>query len=269
MKQLHDERGVDIADYARSFEREAADYARIVNHALAAPPPSARGTMKFLARATAKNGELFLYDDIGDSFFGGITPTMVAESLKELEGCTTLDLYINSNGGDVFAGYAIYSQLKRFPAKVTAHVDGIAASIASVICMCADTIVMAKFARMMIHDPAGGSWGSSDDLRKTADLMDAVKADIVTAYADRTKADPKDIAKWMSDETWMDAATSVERGFADKIDEGATMQAKETSPILAKYKNTPADLLGPASRGDVAIAKMEAYLLRNRKPPAA
>lgn len=227
-----------------------------------------KAKMKFFAKAAATRGELYLYDEIGDGFFGGISPTMVAEALTELKGCKTLDVYVNSPGGNVFDGKAIYAQLKRFPANKVVHIDGLAASIASVICMAGDEIRMSKGAEMMIHQPFVVAAGTSEDFRKTADLLDQIEDTLVQTYCDRTKNEVAAVKAWMADETWMNAETAKERGFCDAIEDDAVVVDIAASPILAKYKHTPEGLLKTSRSAPVAISRMEAYLLRRKEKAA-
>jgi ATP-dependent Clp protease protease subunit len=117
----------------------------------------------FFAKAKGKTGDLYIYEDIGSGWFGGIGPNDVKEALDEVGSVDTLNIYINSPGGSVFDGMAIYNQLKRFAARKVVHIDGIAASIASVIAMAGDEIVCAPNAMMMIHDPFGIAAGTAKD----------------------------------------------------------------------------------------------------------
>src|SRR6478609_6695251 len=100
-------------------------------------------------------GEIYIYEDVGDSWFGGVTAKQFAADLKELGPVQTLDVRINSGGGDVFDGLAIYRQLVDHPAKVVSHIDGFAASIASIIAMAGDEIRISEAGFVMIHD----AWG--------------------------------------------------------------------------------------------------------------
>jgi ATP-dependent Clp endopeptidase proteolytic subunit ClpP len=169
--------------------------------------------------AAKKTAEIFLYDVIGQDWFGGITAKQFSEELKAAGDISTIKLRINSPGGDVFDGLAIYNQLVRHPAKVEADVDGEAASIASIILMAANKIRIADNAMVMIHDPWSFAVGSADDMREKAALLDSVKTNLVRTYAARTGQAEDVVSEWMSLETWMDAATAKERGFADVITE--------------------------------------------------
>ena len=157
-------------------------------------------------------------------------------SLAALGPVKRLNLYINSDGGSVFEGIAIYEYIRRHPAFVTAYVDGLAASIASVITLAADEIVMASNAMMMIHDPWINISGSGDELRKSADVIDKVRKQILDIYVRRTGSDPETISALMQDETWLDAAEAIALGFADRI---AEPQQVAASYDLSQFRNPP------------------------------
>jgi ATP-dependent protease ClpP protease subunit len=168
----------------------------------------------FSMRAEASQAEILLYDPI-DPWYG-ISAKQFYEQLKALGEVESIDLRINSPGGMVTEGTAIYSILKRHAARVTAHIDGIAASIASVVAMAADEIVMAQGAYMMIHSPLGMAIGDAEELRDYADVLDKMKSQIVRFYADRTKRPADEIEKLMDAETWFTAEEAVAAGFADR-----------------------------------------------------
>lgn len=228
--------------------------------------------MKFLAKANGKRGELYLYDAIGQDFFGeGLTCKSVQEALAAMTGVTGLDVYINSPGGSVFEGVSIYNQIARFPAPAKVHVDGLAASIASIVAMVGDEIVIAANAMMMIHDPYSIAFGTAAEMRKTADTMDAVRSTLVDTYVSRTGRTSTEISDWMTAETWMNAKECVDRGFAHSIsNETATLQtevAAQTQTILAKYRNTPQALLRPAGGARAALARMDMRINQFRGEP--
>ncbi len=209
--------------------------------------------------AGAKTAEVFIYDEIGGGFFGGgITAKRFADDLKALGHVTTLNVRMNSPGGDVFDGLAIYNTLKRHPANVIVDVDGMALSIASVIAMAGNQINMAKNAMMMIHDPWGIAAGTAEDLRRQADLMDTVKGNLVTTYADRTKNSAGDIEEMMSAETWLTAADAVQQGFADAITTELQMAARFD---LSRFPSSNAPPVG----ADIYRGKIAAMTERARR----
>ena len=217
--------------------------------------------MNILCKQNGKRGELYLYDAIGSSFFeDGTTAKSVATALADLKGVSGLDVFINSPGGSVFEGVAIYNQIKRFVGPKDVHIDGLAASIASVIAMCGDTIHVAENAMMMIHKPWGMAMGNAAELRKTADTMDQVEGTLVSTYVGRTGQTEKAISDWLDAETWMNAQECVDRGFADKItaDKAITASAMTasvaTQHLLAQFRNVPERL----KRAPAASARLAA-----------
>lgn len=223
----------------------------------------------FWAKATAKKAELYIYDAIGADYFGdGITAKSVSDALKEFTPGADLDIYINSPGGSVFDGVAIYNQLARWSGKKTVHIDGIAASIASVIAMVGDEIKIAENGLLMIHSAWGITVGNAVEMRKYAESLEKVDGTILTTYVSRTKGVEADIKAWMEAETWMNAEEAVVRGFATaKTGEKAI---KAEFPILAKFKKTPEslkkDALDPATLR-ARINMRTAHL--NRRPAGA
>lgn len=186
--------------------------------------------------AGPKKGELFIYDDIGAGFFGGIGAKQVVEQVNALGKIDTLNVRVNSPGGDVFEGLSIYNFLNKHPAKIIVDIDGLAASIASIISMAGEEIRMAENAMMMIHDPFSMMAGTAEDFRKHADMMDQVKSNMVGIYADRTKTGHAKLAALMSDETWMKASEAMELGFVDSITENLQVAAKFDP---TRFKNAP------------------------------
>lgn len=193
---------------------------------------------KFTGKA---KGEVYIYEQIGEGWFGGITAKSFMEMMKPIASVAELDIYINSPGGNVFDGIAIGNQITRHPAsRKTVHIDGIAASIASVIAMSGSEIKIASNGMFMIHNPYAMCMGGADDMRKAADSLDKVRDQLLGTYVARTKGDSKKISKWMDDETWMTADEAVERGFADsKVEEKAV---KAEFPMLEKFAKLPESL---------------------------
>ncbi|MFT5871118.1 MAG: ATP-dependent Clp protease protease subunit [Clostridium sp.] len=175
-------------------------------------------------------GELTLYGDISESSWYGdtISSKQFAKDLKALGDIKNLVVRINSGGGDVFAGHAIYAMLKDHPANVVVKIDGLAASAASVIAMAGNEIIIPSSSFLMIHNPKARSDGEAKDFLKMANTLNVIKEGIVNAYVSKSGKDKKVIAKMMDDETWMTGAVAVSEGFADKVDTALTNKA----PIL-------------------------------------
>lgn len=129
----------------------------------------------------------------------------------------TMDVHINSPGGFVYDGVAMYEALQAHPAAVAVHIDGLAASAASFLAQAGDSVEIAKAGRMMIHDAQGIGMGSPADMREYADLLDAVSNDISGIYAARAGGKPAAWRTAMSATTWYSASQAVDAGLADRV----------------------------------------------------
>jgi ATP-dependent Clp endopeptidase proteolytic subunit ClpP len=165
-----------------------------------------------------------IYDEIG---FGGVTAKSFLAELKKLSG-QRVHLRINSVGGSVVEGAAIYNALRRHKGGLVVHIDALAASMASVIAMAGDETLIADNALVMIHNPWGMTMGDADELRKEADILDKLKATLVNAYVRKTGMEAEQVAQMMDDETWLDATEAVALGFADAIEDGIEAAASIT-----------------------------------------
>jgi len=197
-----------------------------------------------------KSGELMLYGDISTSTWWGdeVTPKQFKADLDALGDVGSLNIYINSGGGDVFAGQAIHSMLKRHKAVKTVFIDGIAASIASVIAMAGDKIVMPKNAMMMIHNASTIAIGNKETFRKLADDLEKIDGSIVAVYIAKTGLKENEIQEKMDAETWFSAQEAVDQGFADEVEEeklltasldGGFLMLNNQKFDLDRYKNKP------------------------------
>ena len=200
---------------------------------------------------TEEKAELYFYGDIvSDSwssywFDEDKCPQDVSDFLKDLDNSKDIDIYINSGGGSVFAGIAIYSMLKRHNGKKTVHIDGLAASIASVIALAGDEVIIPKYANFMIHNPLCMLWNSynANDLRKIANTLDSCKESILNIYMENVKSNiEKDqISKFMDEESWFTGEKAAEI-FNVKVEEDVEAVAC-TSDFFDKYKNIPKNLI--------------------------
>lgn len=191
------------------------------------------------------SGELQLYGEIADSTWWGdeVTPKDFKADLDSLGNISTLDVYINSPGGDVFAGQAIYSMLKRCKAQINVYVDGLAASAASLVAMAGDKIIMPENAMMMIHNAWTIVQGNANDLRKQAEAMDKVDASIKTAYLSKAPDLTQDkISEMMDAETWLSAQDAVDLGLADEIEDAKDYAASLRGRLFDAYRHVPDDL---------------------------
>ncbi len=164
--------------------------------------------------------EISIYDQIGG---WGITANEFIHQLKELGDVDTINLRIASGGGSIVEGNTIFNALKRHSARVVTHIDSLAASMASVIAMAGDEIRMAENALLMIHNPWTASIGGAEQLRKDADLLDKMEANIRASYA-RSTLSAEELDKAMAAETFYTAEEAKEFGFIDHI-EGANLAA--------------------------------------------
>ncbi|MBD8019382.1 head maturation protease, ClpP-related [Brevibacterium gallinarum] len=163
-----------------------------------------------------KRADVYLYEAIGGWF--GVDARSFVDQLRNLD-VDTINLYVNSPGGDVFDGIAIYNALRRHKAKVHAVVDGIAASAASFIVQAADTVVMNRGATMMIHDAWGFCLGNASDMADTASMLNKASDSIADIYAARTGVDAAQWRDAMREENWYTADEAVTAKLADRVDE--------------------------------------------------
>lgn len=174
---------------------------------------------EFKAANKEKNAALMIYGDISNESWWGdeVTPKQFKQELDGVSG--DIDIYINSGGGDVFAGNTIYNMLKRHEGKKTVHIDGIAASIASIIAMAGDEIIMPENAMMMIHNAWSYVCGDKQKMRRLADEMEKIDGMLAGVYAARGTKTAEEYAVLMDEETWFTAEEALENGLIDRIDE--------------------------------------------------
>lgn len=218
---------------------------------------SPSGYRMLLRNAAA--AEIYLYGPIGQNMWGdGISAKQFADDLKALGNVKTIDMRVNSEGGDVFAGKAMYTLLNDHKANITCYVDGLAASAASFVCMAADDIAISEGAFVMVHNAWTFAMGSAPDLRKTADLLDSVDGTIRDVYASRTGASPKQVKDWMDAETWFNGQEAVDAGFADRAVENMKVAASVSDPN--KFRNLPASLRPNNVKAAGVLARMASRL---------
>ncbi|MBQ0113753.1 MAG: Clp protease ClpP [Bacteroidales bacterium] len=139
------------------------------------------------------------------------------KALKDHKDAATIDIYINSTGGDVFDGVAMYNVLKRHKAYKRVHIDGFACSIASVIAMCGNQIIMPKSSMLMIHNPWTYAMGNAKELRKLADDLDKINETIKNAYRSKINISDEDLTNLMDAESYLSADECLEKGFCTKV----------------------------------------------------
>lgn len=160
---------------------------------------------------------LFLNGTIAEEswFDDDVTPQLFRDELNARSGDITV--WINSPGGDCVAAAQIYNMLMNYKGNVTIKIDGIAASAASVIAMAGTKVIMSPVSMMMIHNPATVALGDSADMQKAIAMLDEVKESIINAYEIKTGLSRAKLSHLMDAETWMDANSAIEMGFADEI----------------------------------------------------
>ncbi|ENJ7585368.1 Clp protease ClpP [Providencia rettgeri] len=191
-------------------------------------------------KATSEtSADIYIYDEIG---MWGISAKRFTEDLISLGNINHINLHIHSPGGEVFEGIAIYNQLKNHNANITVYIDGLAASMASVIAMVGDEVKMPKNAMMMIHKPWGVSWGDANDMRDYADLLDKVENVLIPAYMEKTGKTKEEIEAMLGEETWLTAEECVEHGFANTVIEPVKAMASLSSKRIEEFKSMPKSL---------------------------
>ena len=213
------------------------------------------GNTKVCGSMTIKNqtdssADLFFYGDIvsktwqSEWYEDDMAPGDVKKFLDQLDGTENINIHINSGGGSVFGGIAIYNMLRRNNAHKTVYVDGLAASIASVIMMAGDEIVMPKNATVMIHKPSASYFfttKNADDLRKDAESLDTCQEAIMQTYMTKAKVDKEEIEQKVNDETWLTGEEAAEL-FDIKVEETNDAVACAGSSMFFCYKNVPTSL---------------------------
>lgn len=194
--------------------------------------------MKFEFTNQADYAELKLYDTIGDDGWGnGITTEYIEEQLENASN-RPLNIYINSYGGEVFEGFAIYNIIKRYGGYKTVYVDGIAASIASVIAMCGDKIVMNEASMMMVHNASGVCIGNAEEMQKVVNALEQMNEVIRDIYSARTGLSDEKLQELMNNETFISAKECVELGFADEVLANNSKTEENVANTLNELKNS-------------------------------
>lgn len=199
-----------------------------------------RATARYEFKAAQKSGEIVMYGPIGEDFFGdGIS----ARSFKaQLDGMGKVDeilLRVDSPGGQITDGQAIYNLLVQHPARVNVSIDGSALSAASFIAMAGDTISIAEGGFIMIHKARGVARGEDADMYRAGDVLKALTETIAQKYVARTGIGRKKIDDWMAAETWFDGRQAVEHGFADEIVPNKTKPSNRSLEYAEAFVNTP------------------------------
>lgn len=183
---------------------------------------------------------IYLYDEIG--WFG----IKSEQFIKDLNALTakTVHIRVNSPGGDVFDGTAIFNAIKQHKARTVVHIDGLAASIASVIALAGSEVLMSENAFLMIHDPWSIVIGNADAMRDEAELLDKVGGTIAKVYMDKSGKRAEEINELMASETWMTGQEAMDMGFIDGLDKKAEEKDSKAKALfdLSVFANVPDQL---------------------------
>lgn len=190
---------------------------------------------------------------------------------RELANCGPVTVYINSPGGDVFAGAAMYSALTEHPHKVTVKIMGIAASAASVVAMAGDEVLISPVGYMMVHDPWSFIAGNARELEHEAQVLREIGEGIVNAYVKKTGKSAEEIKKLLAAETYMNAQSAIENGFCDGLfqpeqDSAAYAQASAPAAAMRGRDYTPAAYMARLGKPLVKAEFMDKYLNVHQEP---
>lgn len=209
-------------------------------------PDSARQWYEMVRAEARDTAVIRIFGDIGESWWGdSVSAARFAQELDDLGGVSALEIRLNSPGGDMFDGVAIFNTLRNHSARKTVFVDGLAASAASVVAMAADELVMGTGTQLMIHDAWSMFMGNADDARKQADVLDQLSGSMAEIYADRAGGKASEWRASMREETWYGADEAVSAGLADRVvrresaetpDDAAVAAMLRQSKVAAKFR---------------------------------
>ncbi|MEY3726449.1 MAG: ATP-dependent Clp protease proteolytic subunit 1 [Chloroflexota bacterium] len=192
------------------------------------------------ARAEVRQTEISIFDEIG---YYGVSAKQFITDLKRVPADHEIVLKIHSPGGEVFDGNAIFNALKRHPGGVTVEIEGLAASMATVISLAGAPVKMAANGFYMIHNPWGVAMGDAEEMRDQAALLEKIREGMIAAYSAKSGQEPEQIAAWMDAETWFTAAEAQAAGFVDEVTDSLALAASTNKfSRLAKFRNAPSDL---------------------------
>lgn len=215
-------------------------------------------------------GHLYVYSVIGSSWFEeGVTANAVKDALAAMSGVKTLNIFINSEGGDVFEAKAIYSLIKRFStdnsAEIVVHIDGLAASAATFIAMAGDKIITSPAATWMVHEAWTVAMGNAADLRDSADLLDMMNEDIANIYATRTGRSVEEMRDLMAKETWMNAEQALKEKFTDEIASYSDEDDDEEDTKAKAKAPSKIEAVAMTTRQRIAANTSDLFAYRNKK----
>ena len=189
-----------------------------------------KGQWYNIQNKASETADIYIFDEIG---MYGVTAQDFIGEIKELKN-TPINLRINSLGGDVFNGMAIYNVIKKREAKTTVYIEGIAASIATIIALGADEVVMSENSLFMIHNAWGGTMGDAKDMRKSAETLEKISTELTEIYMKKTGLSYDVVSNMMDEKTWLNSEEAYELGFVDTISDAIKIAAKYD---VSKFKN--------------------------------
>ena len=180
--------------------------------------------------------KIYLYDTENDCIGSGSLSSSYIQAALETAAGQDVEVHISSVGGSAFDAIAIYDLLKKYPGEVTTYIDALAASAASIVAMGGQTVVMSKYALLMIHKPMVGSGGNADELLKDVQMLNVVQSRLAQIYMDKTGLDGVTVNSLINSVTWMTADQALDLGFINQIEDYST--AISNSAIIKKYTST-------------------------------
>jgi len=200
------------------------------------------------ASADGKSADVFIYGEITKyawEEYGEVSSITFKNELDGVGDVETIHLYINSPGGSVFETMAIIAMLQRHPARIISHIDGLAASCASVLPMISDEIRMPSNSLLMIHNAWTYTVGNAEQLRKAADDIERINQSMIQFYLDRAgeKLNEEILKALLDNETWLSADEALSYGLCDIVEEANQVAASISEEVFAQYKNVPKQLI--------------------------
>lgn len=180
--------------------------------------------------------KIYLYDNETDCIGSGSLSSAYIQNQLQMAAGEDIEVHISSVGGSAFDAIAIYDLLKKYPGKVTTHIDALAASAASIVAMAGSRIVMSKYALLMIHKPMVGSGGNADELLKDVQMLNVVQSRLAQIYMDKSGLDGVTVNSLINSVTWMTADQALNLGFIDAIEDYA--ETVINSALIKKYTDT-------------------------------
>lgn len=221
-------------------------------------------SMKMLSSNSA---EIYIFGEIvptGWEWDGDTSSNTFKKELDGLGDVGEINLHINSPGGSVFEGVAIMSMLKQHKAQINVYIDGLAASIASVIAMSGDTIFMPVNAMLMVHNPWNRVTGNAKDFRKAADDLDRIGKSMAQSYLMKAgeKLTEETLTKLLDDETWLTAQDALNYGLCDELLDTSNIAAKTSEALFKTYRNVPNAILNTESTKKESLKSKKIKMLK-------